>query len=121
MIKIKNDDVLGIILSGGNTSKAACQLKESAERGKIHEGMLVLIETLNNRKILARISQIVPFNAFYTKDDPWSEARRKGLTIPDNIARQYEICELDLLIELPKGEIKYPPRPGDHLFKIYSN
>lgn len=80
--------------------------------------MLVLIKTGNNRKILARIAQIVPYNAFYTKDDPWSEARRKGLTIPDNIARQYEICELDLLIELPKGDITYPPRPGDQIVMI---
>lgn len=117
MIKIK-DENLGIILSGASTRDASCQLLEAAENGQIHEGMLVLIKTSNNRKILSRIAQIKPYNAFYTKDDPWSEARRKGLEIPSNIARQFEICDLDLLIELPKSEIKYPPKPGDHIIRI---
>lgn len=117
MIKIK-DENLGIILSGASTREASCQLLEGAENGKIHEGMLVLINTANNRKILSRIAQIRPYNAFYTKDDPWSEARRKGLEIPSNIARQFEICDLDLLIELPKSEVKYPPKPGDHIVRI---
>ena len=81
------------------------RLLESAEKGEILEGMLALIESENRSKILARISSIIPYNAFYTEGDPWSEARRKGLPIPEEIARQYEICELDLLIELPRGEI----------------
>lgn len=91
---------------------------ESSESGNIYEGMLVLVATKMGSKILARVAKIVPFNAYYTEDDPWSEARRKGLHIPDNIARKYEICELDLLIQLPNTEVNYPPKPGDEVLKI---
>ncbi|BAW32117.1 predicted ATPase [Methanothermobacter sp. MT-2] len=116
MIQIQNEDELGIILSGATTREATCQLLESAEGG-LEEGMLVLVLS-QGRQILARISQIFPYNAFYTEGDAWSEARRKDLKIPGEIARQYEICKLDLLIELPQGEIKYPPMPGDYITKI---
>ncbi|MCD6417831.1 ATP-binding protein [bacterium] len=109
---------IGIILSGATTREAVCQLLEDAEKGKVYEGMLVLVIPKDKKPLLARVSQIIPYNAFYTEGDPWSEARRKGLPIPEEIARQYEVCKLDLLIELPKGEIKYPPSPGDYVIKI---
>ncbi|WP_115892326.1 ATP-binding protein [Methanothermobacter defluvii] len=80
--------------------------------------MMVLVSTKMGAKILSRVAKITPFNAYYTEDDPWSEARRKGLHIPDNIARKYEICELDLLIQLPNSEVNYPPKPGDEVLKI---
>jgi len=115
VIQIKEE--IGTILSGSTTKNSRFQLLENSEAGKIYEGMLVLVSTVS-AKILARVANIIPFNAYYTQDDPWSEARRKGLKIPDNIARQYEICELDLLIELPHKEITYPPRPGDKVLKI---
>lgn len=108
---------IGIILSQATTSEAACQLLESSERGGIKEGMLLLVET-GERKLLARVAQIIPYNAFYTEGDPWSEARRKGLPIPEEVARRYEICKLDLLIELPQAEITYPPQPGDKVLKL---
>jgi len=121
VIKIKKKDgKLGIILSGATTREATSQLLESAE-GKLREGMLVLVSSHEERRILARIFQIFPYNAFYTEGDAWSEARRKDLRIPEEIARQYEICKLELLIELPRGEIKYPPMPGDTLIKIDPN
>jgi len=109
---------IGIILSGATTREASCQLLEEAESGEIFEGMLVLIHLQNKKPVLARISGIIPYNAFYTEGDPWSEARRKNLPIPENIARQYEICKLELLIELGGYEVKYPPRPGDYVSRI---
>ncbi len=118
-MKLEKDGKLGIILSGATTREATAQLLESAE-GKLREGMLVLVSS-HERKILARISQILPYNAFYTEGDAWSEARRKDLRIPEEIARQYEICKLELLIELPHEEIKYPPMPGDPIIKIDPN
>lgn len=119
-MKMAKDVKLGTILSGASTREAKCQLREDAERGSIKEGILILIKSQDDKRnpILARIAQIKPYNAFYTEGDPWSEARRKGMQIPEDIARQYEICNLDLLIELPKGEIKYPPRPGDDIIRI---
>jgi len=110
-------DVVGIILSGSTTTEATCQLLESAERGGIKEGMLLLVES-QGRKLLARVTQIVPYNAFYTEGDPWSEARRKGLPIPEDVARKYEVCKLDLLIEIPRSEIRSPPQPGDEVLRI---
>ncbi|MEM2129042.1 MAG: ATP-binding protein [Candidatus Bathyarchaeia archaeon] len=110
-------EYVGIILSQATTSEAACQLLESAERGGINEGMLLLIET-GGKNLLARVAQIVPYNAFYTEGDPWSEARRKDLPIPEEVARRYEVCKLDLLIEIPQAEIKYPPQPGDKVLKL---
>lgn len=110
-------DAVGVILSGATTREATCQLLKEAERGKIREGML-LITNSEGRKILCRVSQILPYNAFYTEGDPWSEARREGRPIPEAVARQYEICKLELLIEIPKKEIEYPPRPGDIVIKV---
>jgi hypothetical protein len=110
-------NAVGIVLSSATTSEATCQLLESAERGDIREGMLLVIRT-QSTKLLGRVSQIIPYNAFYTEGDPWSEARRKDMRIPEEVARKYEICKIDLLIEIPKAEIKYPPQPGDHVFKL---
>ena len=111
------DDTVGIILSGATTREATCQLLKEAEKGKIREGMLLIINS-GERKILCRVSQILPYNAFYTEGDPWSEARREGRPIPEAVARQYEICKLELLIEVPKKEIEYPPRPGDIVVRV---
>jgi DNA helicase HerA-like ATPase len=110
-------DAVGIILSSASTQECTFQLLESAERGGIREGMLLIVQT-GDKKLLGRVAQIVPYNAFYTEGDPWSEARRKGVRIPEEIARRYEICKLDLLTEIPKAEIKYPPQPGDQVFKL---
>jgi hypothetical protein len=114
---ISPQDVVGIILSGSTTTEATCQLLEYAERGGIKEGMLLLVKS-QERKLLARVAQIIPYNAFYTEGDPWSEARRKGLPIPEDVARRYEICKLDLLIEIPRSEIRSPPQPGDFVLRI---
>ena len=111
-----SEKAIGVILSLASSREASCQLLESAEKGKITEGMLVLVES--STKILARVAQIVPYNAFYTEGDPWSEARRKGLRIPEEVARRYEVCKIELLTELPRNEIKYPPQPGDSVFKL---
>jgi len=108
---------VGIILSGSTTTEATCQLLETAEGGNIKEGMLLLVES-QGRKILARVAEIIPYNAFYTEGDAWSEARRKGVPIPEQVARKYEICKLELLTEIPKSEIRSPPQPGDRVIKI---
>ena len=115
---MEEKDVIGIILSGATTREASCQLLEEAERGGIHEGMLLLVKPKDRNPILSRISKIMPYNAFYTEGDPWSEARRKGLPIPEDVARQYEVCDLELLIEIPPKEVNYPPYPGDCVVKI---
>ncbi|MEM5855333.1 MAG: ATP-binding protein [Candidatus Aenigmatarchaeota archaeon] len=114
---MEEKDFVGIILSGATTSEATCQLLKHAERGGIREGMLLIVKS-DERKILSRVSQIVPYNAFYTEGDTWSEARREGKQIPEEVARQYEISKLELLLEIPRKEIVYPPRPGDKVFKI---
>jgi hypothetical protein len=113
-------EAVGKILSQSTTREATCQLLEQAERGGIHEGMLLVIEASpQKRKLLARVAEIVPYNAFFTEGDPWSEARRKNLPLPEQVARQYEICKLELLIELPgTNEITIPPHPGDYAYRI---
>ena len=118
MKKMEEKENMGIILSGATTQEASCQMLEEAERGGVREGMLLLVKPKDRKPILARVSQIIPYNAFYTEGDPWSEARRKGLPIPEDVARQYEVCELELLIEIPPREVNYPPYPGDFVMKI---
>ncbi|MCD6357361.1 MAG: ATP-binding protein [Thermoproteales archaeon] len=116
-INVDKENAVGIVLSGATTREASCQLLKSAEKGEIREGMLLIVKS-GNRRILSRVSQIIPYNAFYTEGDAWSEARREGRPIPEYVARQYEICKLELLIEIPKKEIEYPPRPGDQVIKL---
>jgi len=108
---------VGIILSGATTEKAICQLYEDAEKGRIRVGMLLLVRT-ENRKILARVAEITPYNEFYNKGDVWSESRRKKEEIPADIARSYTICELELLIEVPASDVKIPPKPGDEVYSF---
>ena len=118
--RMNKEDIIGIILSSANTSEAVCQLLEEAEGGAIREGSLVAVET-SPRKILARVSKIVPYNAFYTEGDAWSEARRKGMLIPEEVARKYETVHLELLMEIPGGkEVKYPPKPSTAVVRIRS-
>lgn len=116
------ENAIGIVLSEANSKEAPCQLFESAEKGEISEGMLLIVQSQDNsRRILARVGEIVPFNAFYTEGDPWSEARRKNLPLPEDVARRYEICRLELLIEFRAEsgaeEITNPPRPGDYVYR----
>ena len=111
---------VGMILSQSTTREATCQLFEEAERGGIREGMLLVIKASpNKRRLLARVSEIVPYNAFFTEGDPWSEARRKKLPLPEQVARRYEICKLELLVQLPGiNEITVPPHPGDYVYRV---
>jgi hypothetical protein len=118
---------IGIILSQSTTQEAVCQLFEEAERGGIREGMLLLVEASpNKRRILGRVAEIIPYNDFFTEGDPWSEARRKKMPLPHEVARRYEICKLELLVEFPdrargeKGrkEVTIPPHPGDKVYRI---
>ncbi|MHA1331035.1 MAG: ATP-binding protein [Candidatus Hodarchaeales archaeon] len=115
---MSEEQIIGIVLSGGNTEEISFQLIKEAEKGKVQEGMMVLIKTDDSRKILGRISSIIPYNAFFSEGDAWSEARRYSQDIPEEIARQYEICRTELLMELPKQEIVYPPRPNDKVYAI---
>jgi len=112
-------DSIGIVLSEATTQEAACQILEKAERGGIREGMLLLVNLNAGREqILARVGQIVPFNAFYTPGDAWSEARRKEMDIPDEVARRYEIAKLDLLTLVGGDVIRTPPAPGERVYQI---
>jgi len=114
------EKIIGTILSGATTNSAYCQLMESAERGDITEGLLLIVKTVKG-DILVRTAEIIPYNAFYQMGDPWSEVRRKGGNIPKNIARQYEICKLDLLMTMEKGkskDIKFPPLPGEKVIAL---
>lgn len=110
---------IGVILSGASTHAAVCQVHEHAEKGKIKEGMFLQVKTQGNRKILARVANIVPQNEFYLPGDAWTEARRKQWQVPENLARQYELLELELLGEIPHlKEIAIPPYAGDKVFTI---
>jgi len=110
---------VGVVLSGETTKNAICQLFEHAERGRIREGMFLQIETHRDRRILARVTSIIPQNEFYLPGDAWTEARRKQWDVPENLARKYELCELELLGEIPKlREISVPPYAGDKVFEI---
>lgn len=113
-------EAVGVILSQSTTREAVCQLFEGAERGGIREGMLLIVEASpRKRRLLARVAGIVPYNAFFTEGDPWSEVRRKKLPVPEEVARKYEICKLELLIELPgAGEITIPPHPGNFAYRL---
>jgi len=111
---------IGIVLSNPNTREAQCQLLESAERGGIREGMMLVIATDDGaRKILCRVGEIVPYHAFYTEGAAWSEAIRKKLPLPEGVARQYEVCKLDVLMEIPGArEVNIPPHPADPVYRI---
>jgi len=110
---------IGVILTESSTHIAKCQLYEHAEKGKVREGMFLLVHTTGNRRILARVTKITPQNEFFVAGDAWTEARRKQQELPSELARRYEICELELLRELPKlTEVSIPPYPGDKVFEI---
>lgn len=111
-------DKVGTILSGATTRDARCQLLESAEGGRGLQVGTLLRVSMRSISALARIAEIEPFNAFFTEGDPFSEARRKGLAIPDDVARRYESCALELLCALPQAELKNPPQPGDGVYLI---
>jgi len=110
---------LGVILTEASTNSAKCQLYEHAERGNIREGMFLLVHTTDKRRVLSRVARIVPQNEFFVAGDAWTEARRKQQEIPSDLARKYEICELELLREVPGlREVSIPPYPGDQVYGI---
>jgi DNA helicase HerA-like ATPase len=116
---VAEQEAVGVILSGASTESADCQLYDYAERGKIREGMFLLIPRDEGRGILVRVAKMIPSNEYYTKGDAWSEARRRRLPIPDQIARQYEVCELEILGEVPKlRSVSVPPYAGEQVVKI---
>jgi len=116
---VAEPEAVGVILSGASTESADCQLYDYAERGKIREGMFLLIPRDEGRGILVRVAKMIPSNEYYTKGDAWSEARRRRLPIPDQIARQYEVCELEILGEVPKlHSLSVPPYAGEQVVKI---
>jgi hypothetical protein len=110
---------VGTILSGGTTSEAAFQPLESFETTMV-EGKLVIVQCPRaSIELLARISSIIPHNAFYAEGDAFSEARRKGMSIPADIAKQYQVCTIDLLQTIGTGRgtsVTFPPHPGDPVY-----
>jgi DNA helicase HerA-like ATPase len=112
-----NEKSIGIILTEPTTQKANCQLFEHAEKERIREGMF--LEIKGKRKILVRVASIVPQNEFYKSGDAWTESRRQQWSIPDQVARRYTECELELLGELPGlTEVSVPPNVGDLVYEI---
>ncbi|MHA1344214.1 MAG: ATP-binding protein [Promethearchaeota archaeon] len=117
------DTPVGVILSDSTTISCLMQIFEDLEKGNLREGMFLIIKTLKNRTILSRLASIVPKNSFYEVGDAWTEARRKKLTIPDEVSRKFEIGSLDLLFEInlnlnQKSDIRIPPHPGDKVYLI---
>jgi len=115
--------VIGTILSGATTTRASCLIKKEAEHGVLEEGMLVIIRSKTRRgarDILARVETIKPIDESYEPGGFLTEAIRKGLPIPREISRKYEIAELDLLFGIGRGrrEIRYPPLSGDSVLLI---
>jgi len=115
-----NQNPIGVVLTGSTTQRAACQLFESSEKGGVREGKFLMIESMpGNRHIMVRVAAITPQNDFYSAGDAWTEARRKQVEIPGQLARQYEICELDLLAEMPGARpIVVPPYPNDKVYEM---
>ncbi|MCK6462968.1 MAG: ATP-binding protein [Candidatus Pacebacteria bacterium] len=110
---------IGIILSGGTTSETAFQPLENYENHLVEGKLVVVFCQRIKTEILGRISRIIPYNAFYSEGDAFSEARRKGMTIPGDIAKQYQVCKVDLLQTLDKGpasSVTFPPHPGDPVY-----
>ncbi|MHA1326699.1 MAG: hypothetical protein ACTSRH_05195 [Promethearchaeota archaeon] len=114
---------VGVVLSDSTTTSCNIQIFEEKERGNLKEGMFLIIQTLKNRTILSRLASILPKNSFYEIGDAWTEARKKQLSIPDEVSRKYEIGVLDLLFEInlkthQKSDLRIPPYPGDKVFLI---
>ena len=114
---------VGVVLSDSTTLACNMQIFEEREKGNLKEGMFLIIKTLKNRTVLSRLASIVPKNSFYEVGDAWTEARRKKLSIPDEVSRKYEIGALDLLFEInlatnQKSDLRIPPHPGDKVFLI---
>lgn len=125
MSKKENEEIIGTVLSGATTTKAICQIKQEAERGAIKEGMLVIVRSHTkegSKSILARVEAIQPVDESYEPGGFLTEAIRKGMQIPSDVSRKFEIAELDLLFEVGKGEgrheVRYPPLAGDSVLLI---
>jgi len=91
---------VGTILSGGSTSESAFQPLGKFENDLIEGKLVVVHYERTGSEVLGRISSIIPYNAFYSEGDAFSEARRKGMPIPNEVAKQYQICKIDLLLDL---------------------
>ncbi|MHA1252051.1 MAG: helicase HerA domain-containing protein, partial [Candidatus Helarchaeota archaeon] len=113
------NQVVGRILSGASTNEAPFQLLEVGEKGVVFEGkLLLIIRSFDKKKILGRVSEIIPFQEFYKQGGIFSAAIRKSKRIPSEIANQYTIGKMHLLMELPRREINFPPQPGDPILLI---
>lgn len=109
---------IGVILSGGSTSKAKCEIYSSADE-IVEEGMLLVVT--GKDRILTRVESITPYNEFYREGDTFTDVRRQQLRVPTEIARKYKVGELELLGSLtPDGlsEVTFPPEPGYQVLKI---
>jgi hypothetical protein len=118
----KNDEIVGTILSGSSTSKAICQVMMNAEGGTLKEGMLVIVRSYTRegkRDILARVETIKPIDESYEPGGFLTEAIRKGMTVPPDVSRRFEIAELELLFGIGGSrDIRFPPVAGDKVLLI---
>jgi len=118
----ESDNVVGIILSDASTSKAICQVIMNAEGGTLKEGMLVLVRSYTKdgkRDILARVEAIKPVDESYEPGGFLTEAIRRGMPIPGDISRKFEVAEIELLFGIEKErDIRFPPKAGDKVLLI---
>jgi len=110
---------IGTTLSGSSTAEGAFQPLENFESQVIEGKLVIILCQRTSAEILGRISAIIPHNAFYAEGDAFSEARRKGMAIPGDIAKQYQVCRVDLLQNITPGQstaVTFPPHPSDPVF-----
>jgi len=120
VVEIPNNNKIGVVLSKSTTTLAYIQPYKEAEE-KIREGMFVVIHSRNG-KILGRISKIRKYHDFYEEGDPWSEARRLGQPLPQEVARKYTTVEVELLGIITEGKglgtVNIPPDPGNIVYEL---
>jgi len=112
-------EVLGYVLSRSTTRMSSFQLVEDAEE-EVHEGMFVVIDDKSVR-FVGQIIRLRKYHEFYEEGDIWSEAIRKRRRLPEGIAREYVVADVEVLGIITERGLRSPdkpPSPGAPVLRI---
>ena len=112
---------IGTVLSGSTSERLSFLVLEGAEDEVRVGKYVVTIPPSGAYRYIAMIEDLEYYHEFYEEGDVWVEAIRKGMSIPERVARQYLRARARIVGVVTGSGLEQshrPPPPGSPVYTV---